>query len=47
MLIKFCVFNSDDRVNEIGRQPVVRHCLPVLDIDLAEDLAVAIEDHTG
>ena len=46
MLIKFRIFNCDDRVNEIGRQLVVRHCLAVLNVDLPEDLAVAIEDHT-
>ena len=45
MLIKFCVFNCDDRVNEIGRQLVIRHRLAVLNVDLAEDLAVAIENH--
>ena len=45
MLIKFCVLDGDDRVDEIRGQLVVRHRLAILDIDLAEDLAVAIEDH--
>ena len=47
MLIKFCVLDGDDRVDEIGRQLVVRHCLAVLDVDLAKDFAVAIENHAG
>ena len=47
MLIKLCVLNGDDGVNEIGRQLVVRHRLAILDIDLAEDFAVAIKNHAG
>ena len=45
MSIKFRVLNSDDRINEIVRQLVVRHGLAILDIDLAEDFAIAIEDY--
>ena len=47
MLIKFRVLDGDDRVDEIARQLIVRHCLPVLDVDLAEYLALSIENHAG
>jgi hypothetical protein len=46
MLIKFCVLNGNDRVDKIGRQLVVRHCLTVFDIDLAEYFSVPIQNHT-
>ena len=47
VLIKFRVLNGDDCIDEIGRQLLVRHSFPVLHIDLAEDLAVAIQYHAG
>ena len=47
VLIKFRVFDRDDRIDQIARQLVVRHSLPVFDIDLPKDLAVSIENHTG
>ena len=45
MSVKFCVLDGDDRVDEIARQLIVRHCLPVLDVDLAEYPALSIENH--
>ena len=47
VLIKFCVLYRDDSVDEIGRQLLVRYCLAVLDVDLAEDLPVPIQNYTG
>src|SRR5215472_13499886 len=47
VLVKFCVFDGNHSVDEIWRQLFVRHCLAVLDIDLAEDFAVAIQNYTG
>src|SRR2546430_2471091 len=47
MAIKFCVFNGDDGVNQIRRQLVVGDRLAVLDINLAEDLALTIENYAG
>ena len=47
VLIEFCVLHRDHSVNEVGRQLFVRYCLAVLDIDLAEDLPVAIQNYTG
>jgi len=45
MPIKFCVLDGDYCVDEIARQLIVRHCVPVLDVDLAEYLALSIENH--
>ncbi len=45
VLIKLCVLDGHNGLDEIGRQLAVRHRLAVLNIDLAEDLAVAIENH--
>ena len=47
VLIKFCVLDGNDGVDQIGSQLLVRDRLAVLDVDLAKDLAVAIENHTG
>ena len=47
MLIKFCVFDSDTGVDEILRQLIVGHSLAVLDVDLAKDFSIAIENHTS
>ena len=47
MLIKFCVFDSDKGVDEILRQLIVGHSLAVLDVDLAKDFSIAIENHTS
>src|SRR6266403_934195 len=47
MLIKFCVLNGNNCVDKIGRQQVVRNCLTVFDIDLAEYFAVPIQNHAG
>ena len=47
MLIKFRVLYGDDRVDEIGRQLLVRHRLSVFYVDLAEDFAVPIQNDAG
>ena len=47
VLIKFCVLDGNDGVDQIGSQLLVRDCLAVFDVDLAKDLPVAIENHTG
>ena len=46
MLIKFGVFHCDNGVDKVPGQLIVRYCLPVFDVDLAEDFSVAIENHT-
>ncbi len=45
--VKFRVLHGDDGIDQVARQLVVRHSLPVFDVDLPKDLAVSIEDHTG
>ena len=45
MLVELVVLDGDDRVDQIARQLFVGNGLAVLDVDLAEDLVVAIEDH--
>ena len=47
MLIKFVVFHRDNGVYQIARQLIVGNGLAVLDVDLAEDFSVPIEDHAG
>jgi hypothetical protein len=47
VLVELVVFHGDDGVHEIARQLVVRDRLPVLDVDLAEDFVVAIQDDAG
>ena len=47
MLIKFRVLYRDDCVDEIRRQLLVRHGLSVFYVDLAEDLAVSIQNDAG
>jgi hypothetical protein len=47
MFVEFCVLDGNHCVDEVGRQLLVRDCLAVFDINLAEDLAVAIENHAG
>src|ERR1700682_4094376 len=47
MLIKFRVFDRHDPVDQIARQLVIRHRLPILDVDLAEDFAISIENYAG
>ena len=46
MLIKFCVFHRNDRIDQIRRQLIVGNGFAVLDVDLAEDFVVSIQDHT-
>ena len=45
MLVKFCVLDGDDCVDQVAGQLIVRHRLAVLDVDLAEYLAFSIENH--
>ncbi len=47
VLVEFCVLDSDNRIDEILRQLLVRHRVAVFNIDLAEDLAVTIQNHAG
>ena len=47
MLIKFRVFRRHDRVDQIAWQLVVRHRLPIFDVDLAEDFPISIENYAG
>ncbi len=47
VLIKFVVLHRDDGVDEIGRELVVGNGLAILDVDLAKDLVVPIDDHAG
>ena len=46
MPIKFCILNRHNCVDEVAGELLVRHCFAILHVDLAEDLAVAIENHT-
>ncbi len=47
VFVEFCVLDGNDGVDQIGSQLLVRDRLAVLDVDLAKDLPVAIENHTG
>ena len=47
MLIKFCVFHRHDPVDQIAWQLVVRHRLPIFDVNLAKDFAISIENYAG
>jgi hypothetical protein len=47
VLIEFVVFHRDHRVHEIARQLIVGNGFAVLDIDLAENFSVSIEDQAG
>jgi hypothetical protein len=47
VFVKFCILDCNDRVDQIGSQLLVRNRLAVLDVDLAKDLPVAIENDTG
>ena len=47
VLIEFRVLHRDDGIDEIARQLVVRNGLPILDVDLPENLVVAIDDDAG
>ncbi len=47
VLVKFCVLDRNDGVNQVGSQLLVRDRLAILDVDLAKDLPVAIENHAG
>ena len=47
MLIKLCVLDGYDGVDQIARQLFVRNGLAVLDVDLAKDLIVSIDNYTG
>ena len=47
VFVKFCVLDGNDGVDQIGSQLLIRDRLAVLDVDLAKDLPVAIENHTG
>ena len=47
VLIEFVVFHRDHSVHEIARQLIVGNGLAVLDVDLAENFSVPVEDHAG
>ena len=47
VLIKFVILHRDDGVDEIGRELVVGNGFAILDVDLAKDLVVPIDDHAG
>ena len=47
VLIELRVLHRDDGVDQVPRKLVVGNGLAILDIDLAEDLVVPIEDHAG
>ena len=47
VLIEFVVFHRDDGIDQIARDLVVGNRLSILDIDLAEDFVVPIEDDAG
>ncbi len=47
MLVKLVVLYRDDRVHEVGGQLIVGDGLPILDVDLAEDFVVPIDNHAG
>ena len=47
MLIKLCVFHRDHRVDEIARQLLIWNGFAILDVNLAEDFVVSIQNHAG
>ena len=47
MLVELCVLDCDDGVDQIPRDLVVRNCLAILHVDLAEDFIISIEDDAG
>src|SRR6516165_5984906 len=47
VLVEFRILDGNDGVDQIGSQLLVRDRLAVLDVDLAKDLPIAIENHTG
>ena len=47
VLIKLVILHRDDGVDEIGRELVVGNGFAILDVDLAKDLVVPIDDHAG
>src|SRR6266851_1509825 len=47
MLIKFTVLNPDHGVDQIARQLIVWNRFAVLDVNLAEDFIVPIENYAG
>ena len=47
VLVELVVLGRDDRVHEVGRELIVGNGLAILDVDLAKDLVVAIENHAG
>ncbi len=47
MLIEFCVLDRNDGVDQIARELLVRNGLTVLDVDLAKDFVVSIQNHAG
>ena len=47
VLIKFVVLHRDNRVDQIAAEVDRRNGFAVLDIDLAKDLVVPIENHAG
>ena len=47
VLIKLIILDGDDRVDQVARQLFVGHSLAILDVDLAEDLVVAVEDYAS
>ena len=47
MSIELGVFNRDHGIDEVARQLVVRNGLAVLDVNLAKDLLISIQNHAG
>ena len=47
VLVKFVVLRRDDGVDEILRELGVGNGLAILDVNLAEDFVVPIDDHAG
>ena len=47
VLVEFCVLHRHNRADEVLWQLFIRHGLAVFHVDLAKDLAVAIQNHAG
>ena len=47
VLVKFVVFHRDNSVHQIARQLIVGNGLAVLDVDLAENFSVPVQNHAG
>ena len=47
VLVEFAILNRYHRVDQAARQLVIGDGLPILDVDLAEDLIVPIDDDAG